>query len=105
MIATPVGQHVVKENGCPARLANHPRVRVAMIVTDYLAYGWSVDEMHRQHPDLSLAELHAAMAYYYDHQQEIDDEIAAEVAQADHDLHSKARPAVWFKLKAKGLVK
>jgi uncharacterized protein (DUF433 family) len=97
--------HVMKEDGLPARLANQPRVRVAMIVTDYLAYGWSVDEMHRQHPDLSLADLHAAMAYYYDHQEEIDDEIAAEVDQADRDLRTKPRPPVWLKLKAKGLIK
>ena len=74
-----------------------------MIVTDYLAYGWSVDEMHRQHSDLCLADLHAAMAYYYDHQQEIDDEIAAEVEEAAQDLATKPRPPVWLKLQAKGL--
>jgi uncharacterized protein (DUF433 family) len=97
--------HIVKENGQPARLEKHPRTRVAMIVTDYVAYGWSVDEMHRQHPHLTLAELHAAMAYYYDHAQEIDAEIAAEVDQAADDLRSKPRPAVWLKLKSQGLIK
>ena len=35
----------------------------AQIVMDYLAYGWSVDEMCRRHPLLNLAEAHAAMAY------------------------------------------
>jgi hypothetical protein len=96
--------HVVKENGAPARLENHPRTRVAMIVTDYLAYGWSPDEICRQHPYLKLAEVHAAMAYYYDHQQEIDGEIAAELAR-DELLKDKPRPPFWFRLQAQGLIK
>ncbi|MDX1946386.1 MAG: hypothetical protein SFU86_13375 [Pirellulaceae bacterium] len=29
------------------------------------------------YPHLSLAQIHAALAYYYDHQQEIDQQIAA----------------------------
>lgn len=96
--------HVVKENGAPARLENHPRTRVAMIVTDYLAYGWSPDEICRQHPYLRLAEVHAAMAYYYDHQAEIDAEIAADLAQDDL-FKAKARPSFWHRLQAQGLIK
>jgi len=96
--------HVVKENGAPARLENHPRTRVAMIVTDYLAYGWSPDEICRQHPYLKLAEVHAAMTYYYDHQQEIDGEIAAELAQ-DDVLKGKPRAPFCFRLQAQGLIK
>lgn len=97
--------HIVKDNGAPARLESHPRTRVAMIVTDYLAYGWSPDEICRQHPYLKLAEVHAAMGYYYDHQQEIDAEIAAELAQFDEDMRTKPRPPFWFRLKAQGLIK
>src|SRR6266852_8438130 len=94
--------HIVKENGQPARLETHPRTRVAMIVMDYLAYGWSPDEIHRQHPHLTLAEVHAAMGYYYDHQQEIDAEIAAELEEVDCALGNPKRSPVWLKLKAQG---
>ena len=52
---------------------------------DYLVQGWSVEEMCRQHLDLSLAEAHAAMAYYFDHQEEIDREIAAEIEQVESE--------------------
>lgn len=38
----------------------------------------SVEHLHRQYPRLSLAQLHAALSYYYDHQAEID-------AQIEHD--------------------
>ncbi|HJT34899.1 MAG TPA: DUF433 domain-containing protein [Pirellulales bacterium] len=62
--------HIFKQDGQPARLERHPRVRIAQIVMDYLAYGWSADEIHRQHPRLALAEVHAAMGYYYDNQAE-----------------------------------
>ena len=91
--------HVVKENGAAACLESHPRTRVAMIVTDYLAYGWSPDEICRQHPYLKLAEVHSAMAYYYDHQAEIDAEIAAELAEVDEELRTKPRAPFWFRLK------
>src|SRR5688572_15245121 len=33
--------HIIKEDGKPARLERHPRIRVAQLVMDYLAYGWS----------------------------------------------------------------
>lgn len=52
-------------------------VKVIEVVLDHLAYGWSPEEMHYQHPDLSLAQIHAALAHYYDHQAEFDREIEA----------------------------
>ena len=47
-------------------------VKVVEVVLDHLAYGWSAEEMHCQHPHLSLAQIYAALAYYYDHQAEFD---------------------------------
>ena len=42
-----------------------------------LAYGWSPEEIHFQHPHLSLAQIHAALAHhYYDDQAALDVEIA-----------------------------
>ena len=50
-------------------------IKVIEVVSDKLAYGWSPEEIHQQHPHLSLAQIHAALSYYYDHQSEIDSEI------------------------------
>ena len=47
-------------------------VKVVEVVLDHLAYGWSAEEMHSHHPHLSLAQIYAALAYYYDHQAEFD---------------------------------
>ena len=96
--------HLVKEHGQPARLESHPRTRVAMIVMDYLARGLSPDEMVRHYPYLKLAAVHAAMAYYYDHQQEIDGEIQVELDELDEEAKTKPRSPIWLKLKAKGLI-
>jgi hypothetical protein len=96
--------HIVKQPGEPARLESHPRTRVAMIVTDYLARGLSADEIVHHYPYLHLAEVHSAMAYYYDNQQEIDAEIQAELDQLDVEARTQPRSPIHSKLKAKGLI-
>ena len=40
-----------------------------------IAHGWSPEEIHFQHPHLSLAQIHAALGYYYDHKAEMDAQI------------------------------
>ena len=96
--------HIEKSANQPARLSRTPRVRVAQIVMDYLAYGWSPDEMCRQHPYLTPAEAHAAMGYYFDHQPEIDLEIQAELDEADRDRKASQDSPLRLRLRAKGLL-
>lgn len=60
-------------------------IRVADIVVD--AYTWNLPpaQIRDNYPSLSLAEIHAALAYYHDHQSEIDrqlDEANREYEQA-----------------------
>ena len=50
--------------------------KVIEVVLDKLAYGWSPEEMHFQHAHLSLAQIHAALSYYYEHQEQLDSDIA-----------------------------
>ena len=47
------------------------RIRVQDIVVWHEALGLSPEEIVAQHPQLSLANVHAALAYYYDHRDEI----------------------------------
>lgn len=49
--------------------------KVVEVVLDKIGYGWSPEEMHRQHPHLSMAQIHAALSYYYEHQAEVDADI------------------------------
>ena len=57
--------------------------KVIEVVLDKLAYGWSPEEMHFQHPRLSLAQIHAALSYYYEHQEELDSDIARRHAEVE----------------------
>src|SRR5262245_42853094 len=93
--------HIAAKPGESPRLQNHPRVRVATIVMDYLARGLGPEDLVRHYPYLKLAEVHAAMAYYHDHRDEIDAEIQAELDQLEREADSNARSALWHKLKAK----
>ncbi len=96
--------HIDKLEGEPARLERLPRIRVAQIAMDYLAHAWTPDEMCRQHPNLTLAEAHTAMAYYFDHQDEIDEEIRAEFEQSRKIAESADRSPFYQRLRAKGLL-
>ena len=51
-------------------------VKVIEVALDHLAYGWNAETIQENHPHLSLAQVYAALAWYYDHQAEMDAEIA-----------------------------
>ena len=79
--------HIVKEPGyCGGKAAiDHTRVRVNNVVflhkqgktpQEILKQGKTPQEILVEYPDLSLAQVHAALAYYYDHRDEIEAELA-----------------------------
>lgn len=96
--------HIEKQEGQPARLQRFPRIRIAQIVMDYLAYGWSVEEMCRQHSYLRLSEAYAAMGYYFDHQEEIDTEIRGECEQSQQEKFQAPTSPFVIKMRARGLL-
>lgn len=57
------------------------RITVADVVLMHLRLGQSLEEIAGKY-DLPLAALYAAMAYYYDHQEEIDRSIRDDVELA-----------------------
>lgn len=50
-------------------------VKVIEVVLEHLTHGHSPEEIHFQHRHLSLAQVHSAFAYYFDHRAELDAEI------------------------------
>lgn len=66
--------------------------KVVEVVLDKIAYGWSAEEMHLQHPHLSLAQIYAALSYYHDHEQELDVQIERRYHEAQQILERVARP-------------
>jgi len=56
------------------------RIRVHDIVFWHDEQGWSPEMIAEKFPTLSLADVYAALVYYLDHRDEIDREIAGELA-------------------------
>jgi uncharacterized protein (DUF433 family) len=50
-------------------------MKVVELVMAQRAHGWSPEELHFQFPHLALGQIHAALAYYWDHQEELDADI------------------------------
>ena len=92
--------HIEKIEGQPARLAGHPRIRIAQLVMDDVAHGWSAEEMCRQHEYLSLSDAHAAMLYYWDHRDELDGEIREELENYDRERDQTPATPLTMRLRA-----
>jgi uncharacterized protein (DUF433 family) len=75
-------------------------VKVIEVVLDKLAYGWSPEETHFQHPTLSLAQIHAALAYYYENQERLDAEIDRRRGEVETHATESANSAFRQKLLA-----
>ena len=59
------------------------KVKVTEAVLDKIAYGSSPEEIHFQHPHLSLAQIHGALTYYYENQDEVDEQIRRGLEESD----------------------
>jgi len=68
--------------GGRARIAGH-RVRVQDIVIWHEHQGMTPDEIIAQIPTITLADVHIALAYYFDHVPEIQEEMRAEQAYVE----------------------
>lgn len=79
-------------------------VKVIEVVLDRLAYGWSPEEIHFQHPGLSLGQIHAALTYYYDNQAELDREIARQQDEVRRLREQAGESPLLARLKASGLL-
>lgn len=68
-------EHIVLDDTGVPYIAD-TTMKVIELVLERSAYGWSPEELHFQHPYLSLGQIHSALAYYWDHQNELDQDIA-----------------------------
>ena len=81
-------------------------VKVLQVAQDYLGHGWSAELIKENHPALSMAQIHAAMAWFFDHEEELVAEIESRSAAAKAILASCGSQEVQqrlSKLKSGGL--
>ena len=95
-------EHVVlNEQNVPVIAGTTMKVRE--LVAERLAWGWSPEELLLNHPYLTLGQVFSALAYYADHQTEIDQAIDADVDYMDK-LRAKTQPSpLVLRLKMQGL--
>lgn len=84
--------------GGKPRIAGH-RIRVQDVVLAHQRSGMTADEIVSALPTITLSDVYAALAYYHDHQAEIDSDIR-EADQFDAQLQTQS-PSILEKIAAR----
>ncbi|MCG3139274.1 MAG: hypothetical protein HDKAJFGB_00136 [Anaerolineae bacterium] len=104
MLTATTYEHLqIDENGVPFIAGT--TMKVVELVMAQLGYGWSPEELHFQHPYLSLGQIHAALAYYWDHKVELDADIERRWQFAEQARQQAGPSRLAEKLRAQGLLK
>jgi uncharacterized protein (DUF433 family) len=91
----PAREHIITRPGyCGGKphIAGH-RIKVQHVALWYERLGKSPDEIIAEHPGLTLADVYAALTYYYDHREQIDADILAD-EEFVAGLKAKSPPAL-----------
>jgi uncharacterized protein (DUF433 family) len=97
------GERIVSTPGTcggKPRIAGH-RIKVADIAIWYERTGLSPDEIVSTWPTLTLSDVHVALAYYYDHRDQIDADIRA--GEEFVDKYRAGQPSIFEKVRQRGL--
>lgn len=79
-------------------------MKVIELVQEHLAWGWSPEELHLNHSYLTLGQIHSALAYYWDHKEELDQDIERRMERVEQIRQSLPPTPLAERLKAKGLL-
>ena len=75
-------------------------MKVVELVMAQQAHGWSPAELHFQFPHLSMSQVHAALAYYWDHQTELDADIERRKNEVERIRESSPESPIVNRLRA-----
>jgi uncharacterized protein (DUF433 family) len=102
VLSTSYEHIILDESGVPT--IEGTSMKVVELVLETTAYGWSPEELHFQHPYLSLGQIHSALAYYWDHSEELDRDIKRRMEKVESIRQRVGPSAIKDKLKAEGLI-
>lgn len=92
-------EHIVLDDAA-VPLIDGTRMKVIELVLEQTAYGWSAEELCFQHSYLSLGQIHSALAYYWDHKEELDQDIARRQQQVEELRRTTSPSPLIARLKA-----
>ncbi|SRR5258707_15891916 len=79
------------------------QTKVVEVALDRLAHHRDADEIQRQHPHLTLGQIHSCLAHYYDHQEEMDRIVEEQLRAIERLRGTEGGSVLRAKLKSKGL--
>ncbi|NCR39034.1 MAG: DUF433 domain-containing protein [Microcystis aeruginosa W13-11] len=93
----------IDERGIPMIASS--TMKVIDLVMAQMAYGWTPEEIQINHRHLSMSQIHSAFAYYWDHKEELDGAIAADLEYAQKMRRSAIESPFVARLKTQGILK
>jgi hypothetical protein len=72
---------------------------VKELIAERFAWGWSPEELLVNHPDLTLGQIFSALAYYADHQAEIDQALENDLQFVDQMRRHGAGSSLMLRLR------
>ena len=100
LAATSYVHVVLDETGAPVIAGAN--MKVAELVIDMMAHGSSPEELSFQYPHLNLAQIHSALAYYWDHKAEVDADIERRFGQVERWRREAGPSKLAARLRARG---
>ena len=103
MLAETRYEHVVL-NDAKVPVISGTTMKVTELVLAQAAYGWSAEELHIQFSHLTMGQIYSALAYYWDHREELDSDIEKRVEKVDQIQKSTPASPLIKRLKDRGLI-
>jgi uncharacterized protein (DUF433 family) len=101
-IATEYKHIVLNDNQTP--IIAGTTLKVIELIMAQNAYGWSPEEIHFQHPYLTMSQIYAALAYYWEHKEELDKDIQQRESYAAKMQHDMKETPFVKRLKSQGIL-
>ena len=96
-------EHVqLNDEGVPIIVGS--TMKVVELVMAQMAHGWSPEELLFQHPYLTLGQIHSALAYYWDHKDELDADIERRWQYGESERRKAGPSPLAAKLRGQGLL-
>lgn len=103
MLAETRYEHIVL-NEAHIPIITGTTMKVIELVLAQAAYGWSAEELHIQFPHLSLGQIYSALAYYWDHREELESNIETRIQKTEQIRKSTPASPLIKRLKDKGII-
>jgi uncharacterized protein (DUF433 family) len=94
-------EHIVLDDDNKPLIAG-TTMKVVELVAERRAYDWSPEELYFQHPHLTLEQIYSALAYYWDHVEELDQDLERRLEHAGKQRQAGGRSPLKDKLESQG---